>query len=1071
MKKVVSLMVSVLMLINPIVGVLAEEEQTETSAAVEEQVQMSVAVEVLAPDAAGNTEVTKTADKIDASGEGDQYGAIVNGDAATAALTVENGINAASSDGTAVGASVSSSSEQGSASLVSGSVAATSEGADADGLVVSTAGKESETAVKAADISATSTEGNASAVTAGASGDQNNTQVTSGNLSSEGKSSAAGIMAHSDSGSNLDPDEVVGSENKVTVTAGNVTASAENSTTAVAAETSGEKNAIEVNTGDISSEGNTSATGIRTNTNVREPWASEEDFGVENTITIKAGNVDSNSADGSATGVAVNASGEKTVTEVSTGDIASVGTNAATGIVVKENNYDRELYGENIVSSENKVIVNAGNINATSSDGSARAVDAEITGDNNTAEISTGDISAAGKDIAYGISEDVSGKGNTLDITSKNISLKASDTDGNSNSVGTTGVRAESKDGGKQTVKTGDIEVTSLSKTEFDEQEPYEESIAAARGVFSTATGKESEVQITTGSITAEATADGGIASGSGYNTIYTIAAGSAVDLTAKESGNISYTADGDVVLSLIANMEKREVEEKPSTSSTSTYKHDAGIYTGNSNAGLKISVVGSGSDVTAVINGNVEANSTINYSEYDDSVTGDVAGVIIGDNSIGRSIYPMTSYDEDGNVTYKSFKDGSSIDYYPDGTIEAEYNAQTGIRTYYYENGTKRLEEDADFNTIHYDENGVETHRTGDLKEKTPEVSGTANVKIEGDLTSNGTALEVVPALSGGSVNVVVEGTIKGESGAILVNDNVNAGNFNLTVWKIDPTVHHEYDENGEISGEEKSYMEVMAPDGEFFTNDTAAAEELLKQVQYIIKVDPNLSNAHVDLDGTTKFTDFTGEEYDVAHEDDKVVIKISADSGYQITGAFNGEGKEETLLRDSDGNYYIVVPRGGGVYLTATVEAISQGAPEEETKAPTRVKADESNNNSGLAALETIESNHRVAVSAANDLLRSEERKALAELSPTQQLLVILSKAGFSDVVSVSGYTLSDEAKTLLDSLEVDLSKAVRTIYRYENGVKVKWHYVELNLPGNRIARFGFRQLEDGSWIVKML
>ena len=419
MKKVVSLMVSVLMLINPIAGVLAEEEQTETSAAVEEQVQMSVAVEVLAPDAAGNTEVTKTADEIDASGEGDQYGAIVNGDAATAALTVENGINAASSDGTAVGASVSSSSEQGSASLVSGSVAATSEGADADGLVVSTAGKESETAVKAADISATSKEGNASAVTAGASGDQNNTQVTSGNLSSEGKSSAAGIMAHSDSGSNLDPDEVVGSENKVTVTAGNVTASAENSTTAVAAETSGEKNAIEVNTGDISSEGNTSATGIRTNTNVREPWASEEDFGVENTITIKAGNVDSNSADGSATGVAVNASGEKTVTEVSTGDIASVGTNAATGIVVKENNYDRELYGENIVSSENKVIVNAGNINATSSDGSARAVDAEITGDNNTAEVSTGDISAAGKDIAYGISEDVSGKGNTLDITSK----------------------------------------------------------------------------------------------------------------------------------------------------------------------------------------------------------------------------------------------------------------------------------------------------------------------------------------------------------------------------------------------------------------------------------------------------------------------------------------------------------------------------------------------------------------------------------------------------------------------------------------------------------------------------
>ena len=1060
MKKVVSLIVSAMMLINPIAGVLAEEEQ----------VQMSVAVEVLAPDTAGNTEVTKTADEINTSGEVDQYGAIVNGDAASAALTVENGINAASSDGTAVGASVSSSGEQGGASLVSGSVAANSEGEDARSLVVSAADSESETTAKAADVSATSTEGIATAVDAKASGDKNTALVTVENLSSEGKESASGIIAHADSGSTLDSEKITGSENKVTVTAGNVTASAEKSTTGVAAETSGEKNTIDVKTGDISSEGNTSATGIRTNTNVREPWASEEDFGVENTITVKAGNVTSNSAKGNATGVEINASGEKTVTEVSTGDIASVGTNAATAIVVKENNYDRKLYGENIVSSENKVIVNAGNITATSSDGSAIAVDAEITGDNNTAEVSTGDISAAGKDIASGISGDVSGKGNTLDITSKNISLKASDTDGNSNSAGTTGVRAESKNGGKQTVKTGDIEVTSISKTEFDEQEPYEDSIASARGVFSTATGKESEVQISTGSITAEATADGGVPSDPGNRLIYTTAAGSAVDLTAKESGHITYNADGDVVLSLIANMEKREVEEKPSTSSTSTYKYDAGIYTGNSNAGLKISVVGSGSDVTAVINGNVEANSTINYSEYDDSVTGDVAGVIIGDNSIGHSIYPMTSYDKDGNVTYKSFKDGSSIDYYPDGTIEEEYNAQTGIHTEYNENGTKKYEWDAFDHSIHYDENGVETHRTGDLKEKAPIVSGTANVKIEGDITSNGIGLEVVPTLSGGSVNVVVEGTIKGESGAILVNDNVNAGNFNLTVWKIDPTVSPEYDESGEIIGEEKNYMDVMAPDGELFINDTAAAEELLKQVQYIIKVDPNLSNAQVNLNGTTKFTDFTGKEYDVAHEDDKVVIKISADSGYQITGAFNGEGKEETLLRDSDGNYYIVVPRGGGVYLTATVEAISQDAPE-ETKTNTRVKAYNSKNDSILAVLDKIESNNRVVISAVNGLLKSDERKSLAKLSPAQQLLFVLAKAGFSDVISVSGYTLSDETKKLMDSLDVDLSKAVKIVYRYENDVKVKWHYVELNLSGNMIARFGFRQLEDGSWIVQLL
>lgn len=987
MKKIVSLMVSAMMLINPIAGVLADEEQT----------QMSVAVEVLATDTDGNTEVTKTVNEIEITGASDQYGAIVNGDAASAALTVENGINASSTDGTAVGASVSSSGEQGGASLVSGNVAANSEGEDARSLVVSAAGSESETTAKAADVSATSTEGTATAVDAKASGDKNTALVTVENLSSEGKESASGIIAHADSGSTLDSEKITGSENKVTVTARNVTTSTEKSTTGVAAETSGEKNTIDVKTGDISSEGNTSATGIRTNTNAKELWTSEKDAASETAIIVNAGNVTSNSAEGNATGVEIKASGEKTTTEVSTGD-----------------------------------------------------------------------ISAAGKTVVTGISGDVSGKGNTLDITSKNISLKAADTDGNSSSSSTIGVWTESKDGGKQTVKTGDIEVTSISKTEFDEQEPFEDSISGAWGVRSTATGNESEIHMTTGSITAEATADGGVPSDFRDRSVYTTVSGSAVDLTATESGHITYNADGDVVLSLIANMEKRDVE--PVTSSTSTYEYEAGTYTGNSNAGLKISVVGSGSDVTAVINGNVEANSTITYSEFDDSVPGDVAGVIIGDNYIGQSRYGMTSYDEDGNVTYKSFKDGSSIDYYPDGTIKEEYNAQTGIRTKYNENGTKRLEEDAFDHSIHYDENGVETHRTGDLKEKAPIVSGTANVKIEGDITSNVVGLEVVPTLSGGSVNVVVEGTIKGESGAVLVNDNVNAGNFNLTVWKIDPTVSPEYDKNGEIIGEEKNYMDVMTPDGELFTNDTDAAEELLKQVQYIIKVDPNLSNAQVNLNGTTKFTDFTGKEYDVAHEDDKVVIKISADSGYQITGAFNGEGKEETLLRDSDGNYYIVVPRGGGVYLTATVEAISQGAPE-ETKTNTRVKAYNSKNDSILAVLDKIDSNNRVVISAVNGLLKSDERKSLAKLSPAQQLLFVLAKAGFSDVISVSGYTLSDETKKLMDSLDVDLSKAVKIVYRYENDVKVKWHYVELNLSGNMIARFGFRQLEDGSWIVQLL
>ena len=57
---------------------------------------------------------------------------------------------------------------------------------------------------------------------------------------------------------------------------------------------------------------------------------------------------------------------------------------------------------------------------------------------------------------------------------------------------------------------------------------------------------------------------------------------------------------------------------------------------------------------------------------------------------------------------------------------------------------------------------------------------------------------------------------------------------------------------------------------------------------------------------------------DYEYALKDDKVILKIEPEEGYKIVGAFNGMNKEEALLMDSDGNYYIIVPNGGGVYLS---------------------------------------------------------------------------------------------------------------------------------------------------------
>ncbi len=1120
MKKLVSLMVSFMMLINPIAGVLAEGESTQ---APETQTVMVNASEGEAAE--------KTVEAIEVTGSGDQFGAVVNGNAAPATLTVENDIKTTSEDGKAGAANVFAAGNQGSADLSAGQVTAETkaEGGEVVGVLLESKGEESKAAANVSDVSAVSTDGVAIAVSAQAYEEKNTAEATTGGVSAEGKDGAAGIyaVAGADDSSTSD---TAGSGNTVAVNTGNVTATSEEGVAeAIIAEANGSQNETTVKAGEVTAKGG-NATAVTASAH------NDAESTGENKTTVTTENIAAVSAEGNATAIEANAQGNKNTADVTAGDISATSNDMATGISATSES-GISMSGEK-TGSDNAAVVNAGNIHAAVTDngksdesysyGYATGIDGRSSGQGNTVEVtaknitaeamttnngqanafatgvsvdsysggkqetSTGNIEAKASSKsesddqlpytqsnsnAVGVNSVVSGEGSEGNTSTGSITAEATATGGSTSIATAKGVK-EYSNNGKQTLTTGDIEVKATSKSEYDSQRNSEFSSSEVTGIESYANGKESEVTITTGSVTAQATADGGIVMNSEYSSYHTNAEGSAVSLTANNAGNISYTADGDVVLSLTQNMKERDAEETPASVSPSpyTYEEDAGTFTGTNNAGLKISVVGKESEVAAVIKGNVNADSTINRPDVDEPITGsDVAGVVIGDQKIGVPLSSRKAYDEDGNLVRETDENGNTT-YYTDGKITQTYNDQTGVRTFYREDGTKHYEEDYALNKIYYDENGNVTNKIGDLMVIPPQASetGTANVKIEGDITSNGVALEVVPTLSGGSVNVVVEGTIKGESGAVLVNDNVNAGNFNLTVWKIDPATYHEYDDNGEVANTEESYLEVMTPEGEGYRNDTDAAEELLKQVQYIIKVDPNLSNAHVDLDGTTKFTDFTGEEYDVAHEDDKVVIKISADSGYQITGAFNGEGKEETLLRDSEGNYYIVVPRGGGVYLTATVEAINQGSPEEERggkTAPTRLRVNDKENDGGLVALDKTESNNRVAIPAVNRLIKSEERKMLAALSPSQQLLVVLIKAGFSNAASASGFTLSEEAKKLLDSLDVNLREAVRIIYSYENGVKVKWYYLEMNLPGNKIGRFGFRQLEDGSWTVKML
>ena len=76
---------------------------------------------------------------------------------------------------------------------------------------------------------------------------------------------------------------------------------------------------------------------------------------------------------------------------------------------------------------------------------------------------------------------------------------------------------------------------------------------------------------------------------------------------------------------------------------------------------------------------------------------------------------------------------------------------------------------------------------------------------------------------------------------------------------------------------------------------------------------------------------------DYEVAHEGDTVLMKIDIQSGFELYGAYNGLGEKVPLLRDGNGNFYVEVPKGGGVYLSAKLgRIISNSEPEESHSDP---------------------------------------------------------------------------------------------------------------------------------------
>ena len=203
----------------------------------------------------------------------------------------------------------------------------------------------------------------------------------------------------------------------------------------------------------------------------------------------------------------------------------------------------------------------------------------------------------------------------------------------------------------------------------------------------------------------------------------------------------------------------------------------------------------------------------------------------------------------------------------------------------------------------------------TGIGGEKVSDPGGKTVVEVLGDVTAGETGIDVDLTNKDAAMDVIVDGTVTGEKHGVLVSEETVTDNLTVTVWQIVPN------DEGNLA------ERVTETDEQDEITATEADKELEKKIQYIIRI-AETDQDKVKTTGTRQY-----QGYDVANEGDTVTLKVEIPEGYQLAGAFNGTGdKKVTLLKDSNGDYYLAVPRGGGVLLSVQLEKIPEPEPQPE-------------------------------------------------------------------------------------------------------------------------------------------
>lgn len=292
--------------------------------------------------------------------------------------------------------------------------------------------------------------------------------------------------------------------------------------------------------------------------------------------------------------------------------------------------------------------------------------------------------------------------------------------------------------------------------------------------------------------------------------------------------------------------------------------------------------------------------------------IDGNIHVTAEGERAYAYGIYLSDYFDKD------KISDGTQkTDVTMKGNIDTESdNKATGILLSYTKGITNVT---MDGNITSKSDRGVGINLIGGYE------GSSSRVTINGDVKASADGIQI--ADFDGKTDIVVNGTVSGDH-AIHVLKSINnidkeaeknenkvtygdKRESNITVWKMESNQKELVTavvDDWTAGDSDDEYKEI---------NDSETAEEVLKNINYIIRTD-KVDNGTIKLSNTRLISGF-----DTARETEEITIKVQASDGYKVDSVKNGDA---VLTRNADGTYTLTVPRGGGVQLSAVLSAIQK-------------------------------------------------------------------------------------------------------------------------------------------------